>query len=234
MAMDPYQDGYDLGEGGRDPFFGFGSFDMYDTGDGSTGWGVGQGRGMHRGGQGQAGVDEGNVGEYRMHSRGVMPMGYRHPQYSHAQHMVHRGEPVPSQNPHVRPLHAHDYQRRVEMSMRHPEPQPRAQYSQPPAPQPKLPPQQQLRKQHQQQKRMGQRAPATPTIAVAKRALDEPVALPSDATSSKRSRAEKHYREIRLLCDTLSPHIAHVQVAFLVPVYANVCMRVCLCIFVYV
>ena len=227
--MDQQQDGFDLGEGGRDPFFGFGSFDMYDTGGGSTGWGMGQGGGMHSGGQGQAGIDGGDVGEYRMHSRGAMPMGYRRPQYLHAHHMVHRGEPVPSQNPHVRPLHAHEYQRRVEMPMCHPEPQPRAQASQLPAPMAKLPPHQ----QHQQQKCMGIRAPATPTIAVTKRARDEPViALPSDATSSKRSRAEKHYREIRLLCDALSPHIAHVQVMYVCMyvfayVYLFICMYVC-------
>jgi hypothetical protein len=232
-AMDPHQDGYDLGEGGRDPFFGFGSFDMYDTGGGSTGWGVGQGGGMHRGGQSQTGVVGGDVGEYRMHSRGAMPMGYRHPQYLNSHHVVHRGEPVPSQNPHVRPLHAQEYQRRVEVPVRHPEP--RAQASQPPAPMPKLPPQQQLRQQHQQQKCMGQRAPATPTIAVAKRARDEPVLpLPSDGTSSKRSRAEKHYREIRLLCDALSPHIAHVQVAFPVCQCVCVCMYPCMYVFVYI
>jgi len=232
--MDPHQDGYDLGEGGRDPYFGFGSFDMYDTSGGSTGWGVGQGGGLHRGGQGQADVVGGDMGEYRMHSRGAMPMGYRHPQYLHAHLMVHRGEPVPSQNPHVRPLHAHEYQRRVGMPVRNPDPQPRAQASQPPAPMPTLPPQQQLRQLHQQQKCMGQRAPATPTIAVAKRARDEPVlALPSDGTSSKRSRAEKHYREIRLLCDALSPHIAHVQVAFPVCqlyVCMHVCMHACVCV----
>jgi hypothetical protein len=36
--------------------------------------------------------------------------------------------------------------------------------------------------------------------------------LPAESTSSKRSRAEKHYKEIRLLCDALAPHIDNVQV----------------------
>ena len=41
---------------------------------------------------------------------------------------------------------------------------------------------------------------------------DKVTAAPSDSSSSKRSRAEKHYKEIRLLCDALAPHIRDVKV----------------------
>ena len=203
--MDPHE-GYDFGDG-RDPF---GNFDMYDMGGGGMNtWGMGPGRGVHRGGPGQMGG--GDMDEYRMHSRGTMPISYVHPQYLHAQHAVHRAEPVPSQNPHVvRPVHAQEYQRRVEMPLRHREPPlplplPQSQSLQPPA-RPPL-------HQPQQQPRMADRAPAAPGRLSAKRVRDDAVlAAPSESTSSKRSRAEKHYKEIRLLCSALSPHIAEVQV----------------------
>ena len=42
--------------------------------------------------------------------------------------------------------------------------------------------------------------------------VDKVTAAPSDSSSSKRSRAEKHYKEIRLLCDALAPHIRDVKV----------------------
>jgi hypothetical protein len=202
--MDPHE-GYDFGDG-RDPF---GSFDMYDMGGGGmTGWGMGPGRGVHRGGPGQMGMGAGDMDEYRMHSRGTMPMSYVHPQYLHAQHAVHRAEPVPSQNPHVvRPLHAQEYRGRVEMPLRHREPPPQSQsQSLQPSARPPL-------HQPQEQARMADRAPAAPGRLGAKRVRDDAVlAAPSESTSSKRSRAEKHYKEIRLLCSALSPHIADVQV----------------------
>ena len=62
---------------------------------------------------------------------------------------------------------------------------------------------------------MNSRAPPpAPVSGRGKRAREEKAAALSDSTSSKRSRAEKHYKEIRLLCDALSPHTADVNVSF--------------------
>lgn len=190
-AMDQF---FEFGDGSRDPYASYESF-AFESSGGLGGGGnmpMGMEGGIYRGGPNHASMEGSGMEELsdRGHS---MPPHNPPAQYHPAQQMYHtRADPAQ----HAHSMHGRtgfEYHERSPMPDQHRHPSP----------------------QHSRRAvAVESLAPPPAPSGGGKRAREEK-APASDSTSSKRSRAEKHYKEIRLLCDALAPHIADVNVSSL-------------------
>jgi hypothetical protein len=163
---------------------------------------------MHREAMGDGGMG-GGMDEYGLRRPGTHYSQYHASQPMYFRDPGHRDDAPTSHSAHGARM-ALEYQQRMDVQVPYRQHQPQHQ--------PQQQPQRQLQ-QHQHQRVMRPEpratlpAPQPAPTSGSKRGRKE-IAAPTslESTSSKRSRAEKHYKEIKLLCDALAPHISEVKV----------------------